>query len=116
MDFLRDYTDAYFEFVLDNEGGYTELGKSVITKENGKDEDMSDQITIEQWLLSLIKQQEYNEKGIPRGNGFISQSLTRALSFPLGFEHQMYNVPTDKLYEEISTQLFHLWGAKKFFE
>ena len=28
----------------------------------------------------------------------------------------MYNVPTDKLYEEISTQLFHLWGAKKFFE
>tara|TARA_R100000030_G_C3235024_1_gene119180 strand:- start:57 stop:1073 length:1017 start_codon:yes stop_codon:yes gene_type:complete len=117
MDFLRDYTDAYFEFVLDNEGGYTELGKSVITKENGKDEDTGDQITIEQWLLSaLIKQQEYNEKGVPRGNGFISQSLTRALSFPLGFEHQMYNAPTDKLYEEISTQLFHLWGAKKFFE
>ena len=52
MDFLKDYTDAYFEFVLDNEGGYTELGKSVITKENGKDEDTGDQITIEQWLLS----------------------------------------------------------------
>ena len=62
--------------------------------------------------IKLIKQQEYNEKGIPRGNGFISQSLTRALSFPLGFKHQMYNAPTDKLYEEISTQLFHLWGAK----
>ena len=90
----------------------SEKGKSVITKEKEK---MNNQITIEQWLLSSMKQQEYNEKGIPRGNGFISQSLTRALSFPLGLNIKCITYKLINFMKKFQHNYFIL-GCKSFFE
>ena len=55
-------------------------GFDIITKENGKDE----QLTIEQWLLSSNHgNKNITKKVYQEVDGFISQSLTSAISFPL---------------------------------
>ena len=71
---------------------------------------------IEHWLLSsMIWDKKHDEFGTPL-EGFPTQSLTTAISFPLGLNHQIYNIEPKKLFEEISGQIFHLLDAKYFYD
>jgi len=115
IEFLKKYTDKYFRFVLNNKGGYSEkfFEKSEFT------DSTAPQITIEQWLLSaMMFQEEYDNTGarISRETPFQSQSLTNALSTPLGFQHQIWNIPSAQVMKELGAQIFHLWGAKTFYD
>ena len=113
MDFLKSYTDKYFRFVLNNKGGYI----NKLYKNSEFISNTGPQITIEQWLLSsMIWQKNNNQDGTPVKNMFSSQSLTNAHSFPLGFQHQVHNIPQNILGQELETQIFHLWGAKYFYD
>jgi hypothetical protein len=114
MEFLKKYTDKYFRFVLNNPGGYVkelENFKSDFTHKFGA------QITMEQWLLSsMIWQETHDEKGQILSGSWLPQSLTQAHMYPLNFKHQQHNIPGNVLMEEFNKQIFHLWGAKDFYD
>ncbi len=113
MEFCKKYIDKYFRFVLNNDGGYTEqyFATSDFVHKWGS------QVTMEQWLLSaMMWQEEYDNEGNFTGTNFQSQSLTNALSTPIGFQHQIWNIPNENVIKELESQIFHLWGAKNFYD
>ena len=112
LDFVKEYTDRYFKFVINNKGGYSfkSLDKTQYLHQYGQ------QITAEQWLLAaMIWDKKHDEYG-NHIEGFPTQCLTSAISFPLGFNHQVYNIPNKTIQEQLSSQIFHLWGAKDFYD
>ena len=109
MDFLKEYTDRYFEFVLGNKGGISVKGFDYYTEGD-------EQLTMEHWLLSSMIWDKKHDNFGNYVEGFSTQSLTSAISFPLGLNHQMYNIQRGDLLKELSAQVFHLLSAKDFYD
>ncbi len=108
LDFVKKYTDRYFEFVLENKSKSSKKSLDYVIQSEAK--------AIEHWLLSsMIWDKKHDEFGTYM-EGFPTQSLTTAMSFPLGLNHQIYNIEPKKLFEEISGQIFHLLDAKYFYD
>ena len=64
----------------------------------------------------MIWQETHDEKGQILAGSWLPQSLTQAHMYPLNFKHQQHNVPGNVLMEEFNKQIFHLWGAKDFYD
>lgn len=122
MDLLKEYLDIYFDFILDNDGGVELINEENVNTTFGHIHTEASQITLEQWLLAALvfwknHGQDESEMAFSRDDGtVVAHSLTDALSAPLEFSHQIFNVPKVEIYQQLSDALFHLWGAKSFYD
>ena len=112
IDFCQKYVKRYFEFVTDNKGEILNVSELDYLHEYGP------QITAEQWLLPAMVYME-NFKPI-RSNvdqyNIRTISLSDSLSTPMRYMHQLHNESQDIIIQELNQNVFHLWGAKSFYD
>lgn len=115
VNFSKKYTDRYLEYVK----GHSGLWDKKVFKEYPKHlHQYGAQVTAEQWLLSAMI---YEENAIPIGNNILqnnirSVSLTDTRASAFNFFHQLHNQPQSVALTELENLVFHLWGAKAFYE
>ena len=105
-DFKKEYTDFYFNFVLNSTGeiSYATENSHLFYDGNGA------QIMIEQWLLAALAHDWQTKRKI----NFKTKSFCNVIhtSDTLRLTDMDSN-PSDASYE-ISSTMYHLWGAKQF--
>lgn len=106
IDFMKNYVDVYFEFVLDNPGTMNLMdGDMRFIHESGV------QITSEQWLLGACEY--YWDSNVSKLN---THSLLNILAFPDVLKPYNPNEPREVAMQSLNEHIFHLWGAKSYFD
>lgn len=110
--FCHKYVKRYFEFVLNNEGKVMELPELDYLHEYGP------QVTAEQWLLPAMAYLENFQPIMSPIDSYNIRtiSLSDSIASPFRFMHQMHNEAQQIILEEMNQNVFHLWGAKTFYE
>lgn len=102
MEMLKEYVNRYFDFVLDNKG------EMILDQQDLFYIDKTGaQITAEQWLLASI---DYNWTTF---KGAKTRSIINMLSF--NFLNRTYDFTVSHSTPSVNT-VYHLWGAKKFYD
>lgn len=106
INFLKEYTDRYFEFVFENKG---ELNISVeeyewVSKHGA-------QIVAEQWLLAALLELRETQ-----GDPLYSISICPVIYASVDFIP--FQIDEGHAYAEqiLNGSIFHLWGGKKYYE
>ena len=110
--FCKKYVKRYFEFVNNNKGTV------IKTDELSYLHQYAPPVTADQWLLPAMV---YLENFKPIGSNIDQYniktvSLSDSIATPFRFMHQMHNMGQDVIIQEMNKNVFHLWGAKTFYE